>query len=78
VTTKSPALDMVNGQAVISVARAAGTITPKLRPTNAARVSQRRTVFEIIFLPPPLYVWQSHDRRISFLIAAFATTAIGV
>src|SRR6266849_6518778 len=44
-------------QAVISVptkaAEAAGTITPKLRPTKATRVSQRRTVLEIItFLLP--------------------------
>src|SRR6266852_6583965 len=61
-------------QAVISVptkaAEAAGTITPKLRPTNATRVSQRRTVFEIIaFLLPSFYGWRSHDRRIFYLIA---------
>jgi len=78
VTTKSPAALMVNGQLVISVAEAAGTITPKQRPTIATRVSQRTTVFEIIFLPPPLYGWQSHDRRFFYLIAAVATTAIGV
>jgi len=78
VTTKVPGLEIVKGQAVISVARATGTITPKLRPTNVARVSQRRTVFETIFLAPPLYGWQSHDRRISYLIAAAAPAAIGV
>src|SRR5229473_1401063 len=46
---------MVKGHAEIEVAaEAAGTITPKLRPTKATKVSQRTTVFEIIFLPPPL------------------------
>jgi hypothetical protein len=37
----------------------------KITPSCAiARVSQRRTVFEVISLPPPLYGWQSHDCRI--------------
>src|SRR6266849_8722884 len=50
---KFPALVMVNGQLGISVsAEAAGTITPKQSPTNATRVNQRRTVFEIILLAP--------------------------
>src|SRR6266851_1896231 len=62
---KFPAVVIVNGQDGISVsAEAAGAITPKQRPTTATRVSQRTTVFEIISLPPPLYGWQSHDRRI--------------
>jgi len=70
----------MNGQDGISVsAEAAGTITPKQRPTNATRVSQSRTVFEIIaFLLPSFYGWRSHDRHIFSLIVAVATTAIGV
>jgi hypothetical protein len=37
----------------------------KITPNRViARVSQRITVFETIFLSPPLYGWQSDDRRI--------------
>jgi len=75
---KFPAVVMIVGHAVISVsAEAAGAIIPKQRPTNAKRVSQRRAVFETITLLLP-YRWQSHDRRIFNLIAAVATTALGV
>jgi hypothetical protein len=49
----------------------------KITP-SCARVNQRITVFEIITFLLPYTSGQSHDRRIFNLIAAVATTALGV
>jgi hypothetical protein len=62
----------------LGVGRGGRSHYPKAETHQRSKGQPTQNRFRNHHFPPPLYGWQSHDRRIFNLIAAVATTTIGV